>query len=422
MYFYTILEKRQVLTMLKYEIKKVFSRVSCKIALLLLLVVLGITCYFAIGISYVNDAGVTETGLKAIHQLRADRKEWAGVLDVDKIRMVIRENAKINASPEAKSHDIIQNDIAYSKKQGLNDIRDLLNDAYADGFRDYNYYKADSLTVDDAKAFYTNRILLLTKWLNSDAKDQFSDAEKSYLVHQYEILKTPFQYNYTEGWTQLLEYAPTIIMIAALILGYIVASIFSSEFEWKSDSIFFASYHGRKKAVTAKIKAGICIVSVVYFAFVLLYSGIVLLFLGIDGGVSPIQSHMSGWKSFYNITFWQDYLLTVFGGYIGCLFMSSLTMFVSAKSKSAVLAVIVPFVLIFIPSFVGGIDSPIVNQVLGLLPDRLLQVSTAIHYFDLYQIGGKVIGAIPVILILYSVLSIILLPIINHEYRHKQIN
>lgn len=102
--------------------------------------------------------------------------------------------------------------------------------------------------------------------------------------------------------------------------------------------------------------------------------------------------------------------------------MSSLTMFVSAKSKSAVLAVIVPFILIFIPSFVGGIDSPIINQVLGLLPDRLLQVSTAIHYFDLYQIGGKVLGAIPVILILYSVLSIILLPIINHEYRHKQIN
>lgn len=104
-----------MLTMLKCEIKKVFSRVSCKIAILLLLAVLGITCYFAINISYVNDARVTETGLKAIRQLRADKKEWAGVLDVEKIQMVIRENAIINASPEAMSHDIIQNDIAYSK-------------------------------------------------------------------------------------------------------------------------------------------------------------------------------------------------------------------------------------------------------------------------------------------------------------------
>lgn len=407
--------------MVKYEIKKVLSKASSKIAILFLLIVLGFTCKFAFDVTYVNEFGVTETGLSAVRKLRAAKKELAGVIDEEKLKLIIQENGRINELPESKSADIIQNEIAYSQKQGFHDIRDLLNYAYAVGFREYNYFKADSLKADDAGKFYTNRILLLTKWLDEEAKDQYSDAEKNYLVHQYETLNTPFQYDYMEGWIQLLEYSPTIVMIATLILGYLIAGIFSSEFEWKSDSIFFASFYGRKQAVTAKIKAGFAIVTVLYWSTILLYSGIVLLYFGIDGAACPIQAHMSGWKSFYNITIWQKYLLTVFGGYIGCLFMSFLTMFVSAKAKSTVLAVIVPFVLIFIPSFIGGIDIPIINKVLGILPDRLLQVSTAMCYFDLYQVSGRIVGAIPLLLILYSVFTIILLPITYHEYRHKQI-
>lgn len=53
-YFYTILEKRQVERMFRYEIKKVFSKRSRKIAILLLMVIVGITCWFAMDVSFVN--------------------------------------------------------------------------------------------------------------------------------------------------------------------------------------------------------------------------------------------------------------------------------------------------------------------------------------------------------------------------------
>ena len=109
------------------------------------------------------------------------------------------------------------------------------------------------------------------------------------------------------------------------------------------------------------------------------------------------------------------------GGYIGCLFLSFLTMLVSSKTKSTVLAVMVPFVLIFIPSFLGNLNSPVVNKILGLLPDRLLQISAIIGAFDLYELGGKVVGAIPILLVLYSLLAILLLPVLYRDYRRKQI-
>lgn len=407
--------------MLKYEIKKVFSRPGGMIALLLLVIVMGITCWFAMGVSYVNEQGEEETGPAAIARLRAAQKEWAGELDEEKIRRVIEENRRIRESPEAASNDILESNIAYSWGQGLMEIRDLLNYSYAASFREYDYYRADTLSADDAPQFYANRTALLEEWLSGEAKEQFSDEEKAYLIRQYTTLRTPFYYDYMKGWTQLFEFAPTIIMIVVLILGYLVAGIFSNEFAWKADAVFFSSMYGRNKAVRAKIGAGFSIVSAVYWLTVLAYTAVLLFYFGADGWACPVQADFSGWKCFYHITVLEKYVLIVLGGYIGCLFISFLNMVVSARTKSAVFAVMVPVVLIFVPSFLGNIDSPIINKLLGLLPDQLLQTGVALNLFNLYSLGGKILGAVPILLVLYAVLTGILLPVLYQEYRKKQI-
>lgn len=405
--------------MMKYEIKKIFSRTGGKISVILLVFILLLTCYFATGVSYTNENGEQEHGFKAARTLRLAKKEWAGILDEEKLRAVLTENIRVNALPEAQSKDVALSNIAYGMKQGFSDIRDLLNRAFADGFRDYDYYKADSLDINKLGNFYQNRITLLQDWLNGEAKDQFSEPEKAYLLAQYEALKTPFYYDYSDGWQQLFEFSPTIIMITMLILGYLVSGIFSSEFSLKADSIFYSSVYGRNKAVTAKIKAGIFITTVFYFINMLLYTAIVLLYLGADSAGNPVQISWENWKTFYHLTFWQEYLLIVTGGYIGCLFISLLTMFVSAKTKSGVLAVMTPFILIFLPSFVGFFESPVVNKILGLLPDRLLQVSSAVSYFDLYSIGSKVVGAVPILFVVYGILAVLLLPVIYMVYKNS---
>lgn len=406
--------------MIRYEIKKVFSSTGNKIALLLLLLALGIVCYFSCNISYVNELGEKNTGFAAVKSLRMAQKEWAGILDENKIKNVIAENKKITHSKEYLSKNTVENEIAYSHIQGIEGIRNLFNYSYALSFQDYNYYRANDLVKTDAPNFYYNRIILLKKFLKEDGSDQFSKKEKTYLVHQYEILETPFYYDYIKGWSQLFEFAPTMIMITMLILGYLVAGIFSNEFSWKADAIFFSSIYGRNKASAAKIIAGFCIVSIIYIISILTYTGITLLYLGIDGWKCPIQ--INQWKSFYNITIGKEYLLIFIGGYLGCLFISFLSMFVSAKTKSAAIAVIIPFVLIFLPSFVSNIQHPMINKILGLLPDQLLQMGTALNYFNLYSIAGKIIGAIPILLTIYTLLTLLLLPIIYQLYRHKKID
>ena len=402
-----------------YEWKKVFSRRGGKIALLLLAMTTAVVCWFSCSVSYVDETGVAKSGFLAVAKLRAQTKEWAGILDEDKIRQVIAENKRITQSAQYLSEDVTENNMAYHRTQAIRGIRDLLNSSYAEGFRSYDYYRANKLGEEDAPQFYGNRAALLGEWLRGEARDQFSEEEKTYLMERYESQETPFFYDYVEGWSRLFEYAPAIVMITMLILGYLVAGIFSCEFTWKSDAIFFSSIYGRNRATAAKLRAGFGIVTLVYFVVMLTYSAVTLLYLGADGWNCPIQ--IIRWKSFYQLEVWQEYLLILTGGYIGCLFMSFLGMLVSAKTKSAVIAVTVPFVLIFLPSFLMNIDNPVINRVICLLPDQLLQIGTALGYFSLYSLGGRIVGAVPILIVLYTALAVVLMPVVYLVYGRRQV-
>lgn len=61
--------------MMRYEIKKVFVKTGSKIALVLLLAVMGITCFFATNVSYVDGEGNSRSGPAAVSKLRAAQKE-----------------------------------------------------------------------------------------------------------------------------------------------------------------------------------------------------------------------------------------------------------------------------------------------------------------------------------------------------------
>lgn len=407
--------------MVRFEIKKIFSRTGGKIAVLLLLVLLAVTCFLAVHeVRYVNEQGEAEYGVGAARKLREAKKEWKGEVTTEQLTRVLEENRRINGTEEYCSGEARENNIAYSWKQGFSDIRDMINNAFS-AFREYDYYRADSVSEEELGNFYERRIQNLRDWLEMDetAKNQFSEAEKEYLLDRYEKLQTPFFYDYADGWEKLFMWSPTIIMITVLILGFLVAGIFSCEFQLRADSVFFSSYYGRNRAIRSKLAAGFLVVTGIYWLIMLAYTGIVLGCLGADGAGCVIQTGMSGWKSIYHITFFQEYLLVALGGYVGSLFISGVTMLFSAKTRSAVMAVMVPFILIFIPAFLSNV--PGLDWILGLLPDQLLQMNLAVLYFNLYSLGGKLLPAVPILFVLYGLLVLLLGPVLYRGYRKAEV-
>lgn len=404
--------------MLLFEIKKVFLKPANKIALVLLAGVLAAACYCAVvSVEYVDEEGETAAGAEAARLLRSKKMEWAGFLTEDVLAEVIRQNAFINASEEYLAQDVRENNKAYAKKQGFSDIRDMINRAFC-GFKEYNYYRADSISENEVSSFYANRVFRLKEWLYSEeAQYRYSEEEKQFLIGQYERLEEPLYYEYADGWGALLEFAPSVIMIMVLLLGFPISGIFSNEFQWKSDAVFFSSKHGRDKAVASKVSAGFCIVTGIYWIAVAVYSAVVLGILGTEGAGCAVQ--MSHWKSFYNINFLEAYLLTIGGGYIGSLFMLTLSMLVSAKTHSPVLSAAIPFLLIFLPSFADSFS--VFSDMLGLFPDQLLQMGRALDYFNLYRIGGKIVGAVPVLLGVYGAGYFLMPPILYRMYRKSEV-
>lgn len=410
-------------TMVKYEIKKIFSTLSNKIALGLLAMMVLLSAWMAVSnVEWVNETGDPETGFTAIGKLRSAQKEWSGILDEDRLQQILRENQRIAATPEALSRDYQQNDIAYGWRQGFRPVLDMMNQAYASGFQEFDWYTNERITPDQAGDFYPNRTKLMKQWLYDEtgsAYRLFTEKEKLYLVEQYETLDTPFYYTYAEGWEQLLYNSPFVIMVGALILGYLAAGIFANEFKWKSDAVFFSARYGRDKAAGAKIGAGFVMVTALYWSAVLVYTLLTLGCLGFDGWNCPIQIDL--WKVFYHLKLWQAWALTAVGGYIGSLFFVFLTMWVSAKTRSSLFAVTVPFLLIFLPSFLDNLNIDKLSKFLGLFPDQLLQIYQALRYFYVYEIGGKVFNAMTLLMVIYSLLTVVLAPMMYRDFRRKEI-
>lgn len=402
--------------MLRFEMKKVFSKSKNRIAVIVLFVILMITSILTINrVEYVDHNGNSSTGISAAKNLRAAKNKWAGYLTEDVLQKVIEKNRTISASKEALSDDIQKQDKAYAKTQGFSDIIDVINCAFSE-YRDYNAYAADNVSSKEVKNIYKKRISTLKKWLDS-GEEAFTSEQKKFLIRQYKNLDTPFRYEYVDGWSALLQNISTFILILALIIGYLVSGIFSDEFQTKADSIFFSSKLGRNKGILSKMGAGFLITTVFYVVFVLLYTLTVLLVLGTDGANCPIQLDM--WRSVYNITFLQGYLFITAGGYIGTLFASILAMLVSAVTRSTPTAIIVPFIVLCAFPFLSRIIP--LPGLCSFFPDQLLEIYIDIKESGLVSLGGNVMTTAAVIVPAYTVICILLQPVLYKVYKKAEI-
>ena len=82
---------------------------------------------------------------------------------------------------------------------------------------------------------------------------------------------------------------------------------------------------------------------------------------------------------------------------------------------------VLPFAIIFVPALLLRNTSTLLSDILGLLPDKLLQLNRDFTYFDLYQLGDTVTGAVPLLFALYLLLAVLLIPLLYRTYRRRQL-
>lgn len=392
---------------LKYELKKIFSKKPNQVVLAVAVLLAVVFSIFAIrSIRYVDKQGVLHEGtLTAARCLASDKNQWKGTLTGEKIASVVKSRKEMVAKyPE----DIP--DTAFGETiQSYNDISDfVINIMTPDSPWDKSVlYQLTDEQMGELYNIYKNNMLKM-----SDEYGKTPEQQK-FLMKQYEKIQMPITYEAPVSWDTMILYAETYEMVLAIVIGFLTAGIFAEEFRNRAESVYYSTKYGRSKATKNKILAGILTTTIVYWTGAGILTLISFTVMGTSGMHTPYQLMFP--YSIYSMTFGQYYLLILICGYIASLLTASTAMLTTAKMHTPYVAVCIPFFMLCVLPFIAR-ALPSFAAFFNLMPCVLTNILNCARTPILYQIGNTVFRQIPLVITLYTALSILLLPFVYRCY------
>lgn len=394
--------------MLKYELKKIFSK---KINILLVIVVFLLAVVYSVfaikSITYVEQDGKEYNGILAARKITSVKNKYKGDISPKLIEQIVSKRQSLNKTYP----NTIPNDIYAKDLQAIWDIEDMINSVLtADG--EYNPYAILNIEEKDVLNFYSIYKTNLQKMA-----DEYSDTleQKKFLTKLYSGIKTPFYYEAADSFHTMFMYATTFGLLLVLIVTIPVSSIFTDEFTYKAESILFSSKYGRTRAVRVKVISGIVVATGIYWGGVLLLSIISFSVMGISGfSVSYCFDHP---YSIYNVSLGEQYILILFSGYIACLLSALISMLIASKTRKSPLAIFVSFLLFAVSPFIARAFD--YKTFFTLTPDSLMNIINSAKIPYIYQINTVVFRQIPFIMCFYSLLVIMFMPLVYRVYKKQ---
>lgn len=407
MHSFCILGRKQVIKlMLKYELKKVFSKRINQVLLAAALAVTVIYSGFAIGsMRYIDEKGQEHTEIEAGRLLAEDINQWKGDLTPEVISQVIKDYKELSA----KYPDGLPQEEWGKQVQSYYDIYSFVIDVMTPDseWNESVVYQLSDEQLQDIYTIYQDNMKKMAEEYGT------TPEKKSYLESIYEKIEIPLTFEAKDSWDTMTMYAQTYVLLMAVIIGFLAAGIFSGEFRPGTEDVFLAAKYGRSKAIKNKVIAGILMATVVYWVGSGLLSFISFAVMGASGFFAPYQ--LGDPYSIYVMTYGEYYLLILVGGYIATMFCVALTMLVTVKMHTPNLAVCIPFFLLCMMPFIARALSSF-DAFFNLLPTVLTNIINAVRTPILFQIGPFVFRQIPFLMFLYSALFIVLLPFIYRSY------
>lgn len=392
--------------MLKYELKKVLHKKVNLIILVVLFLLAVVLSFLAIGsIRYRDSEGVLHTGVTVGRRLADDRNRWKGELTSEKITEVVK-----NIQELAQKYPDGVPDTEYGKTvQSYDDITNFVVNVLTPD-SDYDESILYQLTEESAKDLYATYEDNLQKMIQ-----EYGDTpeKQEFLGKQYESIEMPLTYAAKDSWDAMTMYAQTYGIILAVAIGFLASGIFADEFRTKAEAVFFSTKYGRSKATKKKLVAGVIMTTVIYWVGMAVLSLISFGVIGTSGFLTSYQIDQP--YSIYSMTYGEYYLLILVCGYIASLFAAIITMLVTAKMHTANLAVCIPFFLYCMLPFIGR-TMPSLETLFNVMPSVFMNIIEYAKTPIVFQIGNIVVRQIPLVMLLYSVLSIVLLPFVYKSY------
>lgn len=255
-----------------------------------------------------------------------------------------------------------------------------------------NYVELEKLT-----GFYERRQNIIEDFLENNGQN---GDEKEYLLQINAKVKEPFRYEWTEGWSNLLgSIVPDMGVVMALFLAIVLSSLFAGEWYNNTSSLLLTTKNGWKEIAFAKIGVGLSFTA--EFFAILTAGNLVsqIFFLGTAGWDMPIQTIKLIAIAPMNMLQAEIYEYAfVFLGVIG---FAGVVMFISAKTRSNVLALLFSLAVVYGPMMIAEYLPYGVQKALDLIP--LVGSGADIFRTNTFCIFGKYVWS-PYLLIAVPVL------------------
>lgn len=248
---------------------------------------------------------------------------------------------------------------------------------------------ADWMDIDPNEVeqhYYEKCAEHLNDVMKNEQKNHLSAQQKA--SEKYAKVDKPFQL-YAGMSKDAFDYIELYILILTILCVAIAAPIFSNEYQTGADSILRATKHGRTRLAVVKISAS----SMIFILAFALGIAVHLLILNMAFGTDCLKTSFQMLFSIINlsnINLGQLEIILALAGLLSMLASISCTLFLSAKCKDSLTALLVSLVIFLMPMFAytalgaSWISCILPSAGIGLQNNLLYQLVN----FNYLHIGG----------------------------------
>ena len=379
------------------EHKKLWRKMSTKISVFLCftyLVVFGSILsfqWFSLGTlgGYSTGFGNNFDGYSAIRNRQEYARSFEGELNDDTLQRLVQDYQRINAAG-------MEDDCAKTDYRIINNWISTLWPELEDKGRIYEIM-IDYVTPEKLTGFYERRQRVLKEFLENNNQ---TGKEKEYLLRMNENVKTPFQYQWTQGWSILLGTTVAEMgIVMALFIAIALSTLFAGEWHNNTGSLVLTTKNGWREIAFAKILTGLAFAA--ELSVLLAIGNIVsqIFFMGTVGWDMPIQTIKLIAVAPMNMLQAEIYEYAFV--LLGAVGFAGIVLLISAAVKNNVLALILSLAVAYAPMMIEQYLPFEAQKALELIP--LVGSPEDIFRTNTFHIFGKYIWS-PYLLITVPVL------------------
>lgn len=386
------------------EHKKLWRKMSTKISVFLCfiyVVIFGSILsfqWFSFGSSddYTSAFGNNFDGYKVIKDSQEYSLTFGEELTDESLQQIVRDYQRMEAAGmetelEKTDWKIVDSwlGILYPELQDTGNYKIMIS-----------YVNPEKLT-----GFYERRQKAVQDFLENSGQ---IGAEKEYLLQMDSEVKEPYRYEWVEGWSVLLgDGVAGIGAVMALFLAITLSSLFAGEWYNNTSSLVLTTRNGWKEIALAKIYTGLSFTT--EFFTILMAGNIVsqIFFLGTAGWDMPIQTIKLIAIAPMNML--QAEIFEYAFTFLGAIGFAGVVMFLSAKTRSNVLALLLSLAVVYGPMMIVEYLPYGVQKLLDLIP--LVGSAADIFRTNTFHIFGKYVWSPYLLLTVPVLMGVLCIPL-----------